>query len=143
MERACIECKKVPAADQYYDIDIGRVCRSCFNDNSADRVVKPTFTKKVCLYHKCSTYNSNQMGAHEMPWCDIVAVQTVGVQKPNTQYDETLGGMNGNIGRHYYKDWTEFCQQKDKLIHAQKDWAKYRRTFGRKRPQSRGKSHAY
>jgi len=133
MERACIECKQVPKENGYYDIDIGRVCHGCFVSNNESVVSKPKFTKKVCLVHKCSTYNPNQMGAHEMPWCDIVSIETNGVQKPKTNYDEALGGLNGNIGRHYYKDWTEFCQQKDKMIHAQKNWDKYRNEFGRRK----------
>ena len=133
MERACIECKQVPKALGYYDIDIGRVCHSCFISAPEASVVKPTFSKKVCLTHKCSTYNPNLMGSHTMPWCDIVTVETVGVQKPKTKYDDSLGGLNGNIGRQYYKDWTEFCQQKDKLIHAEKNWTKYRNEFGRRK----------
>jgi hypothetical protein len=139
MDKACIECKQIPLKG-YYDINIGRICGSCFISNNEPIVTKPTFTKKVCLTHKCSTYNPNLMGSHTMPWCDIVSVETVGIQKPKTKYDETLGGLNGNIGRQYYKDWTEFCQQKDKMIHAQKNWDKFRSEHGRTR---RKKQYAY
>ena len=131
MEKACIECKSVPK-DRYYDINIGRICVACFSTNNESTVTKPRFTKKVCTVHRCSTYNPNQMGAHEMPWCDIVSIETAGIQKPKTQYDEKLGGLNGNIGRHYYKDWTVYCQQKDKMLHAEKNWVKYRNEFGRR-----------
>lgn len=131
LERACIECKQVPV--KYYDIDIGRVCHDCFNSKSELVITKPTFTKKVCTTHKCSTYNSNQMAAHEMPWCNIVSVETIGIVKPKTQYDSSMGGLNGNIGRHYYKDWTEYCQQQDKLTHAQKNWIKFRNEHGRRK----------
>jgi hypothetical protein len=133
MEKVCIECKNTPQPNEYFDIDIGRICNNCFNINIKSTVTKPRFVKKVCLTHKCSSYNTGLMASHEMPWCDIVTVETAGVQKPKTQYDESLGGLNGNIGRHYYKDWTEYCQQKDQMIHAEKTWENFRNIHGRRK----------
>lgn len=138
MEKACIECKQIPGSKVgYFDIDIGRICYDCFSVNNETDVEKPKFIKKVCSVHKCSTYNHNMMAKHEMPWCDIVSVETTGVQKPKTKYDETLGGLNGNIGRHYYKDWIEYVQQKDKMISAEKSWKKFRDIHGRRRKSRR------
>ncbi len=141
--RACIECKKTP--EEFYTVDIGIICLKCFTNNDLGKLkddkTKPTFIKKVCTVHKCSSYNPNLMARHEMPWCDIVAIETVGITKPKTKYDESLGGLNGNISRHYYKDWTTYCQQKDKMIHAEKKWEIYRKLNGR--PQRRKKRYAY
>lgn len=133
MERACIECKSIPEKDRYFDIDIGRICHDCFLLDSEPKVNNRVFVKKVCNVHRCSTYNMNMMGSHEMPWCDIVSVETVGIQYPKTKYDPALGGMNGNIGRHYYRDWEIYCQQKDKMIHAEKRWEQFRNQHGRKK----------
>lgn len=139
MEQACIECHATPQHG-YFNLDIGIICIRCFTNNSQPTIARRVFVKLVCVIHKCSTYNSRLMGSHEMPWCDIVSIQTSGIQKPKTQYDEKIGGCNGNINRHYYRDWEIYSQQKDKMINAEKKWKTFRDTHGRK---LRRKKYAY
>ncbi len=62
------------------------------------------------------------MGRHEMDWCDIIIEETVGIRKP-----KTFGGINGNVGRAYFKDWDEYVQRHDRNKHNIKVWEKYQR----------------
>ena len=62
------------------------------------------------------------MARHEMPWCDISTEETVGLRRP-----KTYGGMNGNVGRAYFKDWNEYVQRHDRNRHDIKVWEKYQR----------------
>jgi len=62
------------------------------------------------------------MARHEMPWCDIITEVTVGLRKP-----KTFGGMNGDVGRTYFKDWNEYVQRHDRNKHNIKVWEKYQK----------------
>jgi hypothetical protein len=80
------------------------------------------------------------MAKHEMPWCDIVSVETNGIIKPKTKYEPSLGGCNGDISRKHYRDWEIYSQQRDKMVNAEKRWAEFRDTHGQKK---RRKKYAY
>jgi len=80
----------------------------------------PIFTRWICRKHNCGSYNFNNLGRHEMPWCDIVTEDTAGIIRP-----KTFGGYNGDVSRHYFKDWILYSRTEDMDRHALKAWNNY------------------
>lgn len=139
----CIECKTLEG-NQYFMLSTGEfICHSCFSRGKPDQ--KPTnkqhlpmFTKWKCLKHNCHSYNFNMLGRHEMPWCEIITEVTVGIVKPKTS-----GGLNGNLGKHYFPDWIEYVQKNDMEIHAIKSWQKFTKTIPSKKKKEYSSKNKY
>ena len=99
--RPCQECGSTTSP---FFIVIGdkAICQPC-----ADKVPKKNgkiqapriFIRYVCKTHNVGTYNPNTMSQrHEMPDCDIVKEETLGIIRP-----ATYGGVNGDISRVHFQ----------------------------------------
>ena len=148
MPFTCTECLQEDKI-KYYLIPDTRsyICSDCFSKEPEKinlKNSKPKFIRLRCIVHKCSTYNPSLMAKHEMPWCDIYSEETVGVIKPNTEYDSSIGGLNGNISRTYYPDWVSSIQERDRAKHEIASWSKYQRRHKvRKENKKPSKRYAY
>ncbi len=132
MLKTCVECMRddqkryllIPGSGAF-------VCESCFTkkpDQPLRKISgKRRFIRWRCKVHECGSYNFSMLGRHEMPWCDISTEETVGLRRP-----KTYGGINGNVGRAYFKDWIDFHKQKDEEKHAVKRWKDYRDKHGKR-----------
>lgn len=115
----CISCS-TRDADNYHLIEGIYQCDPCFKKGThlvPNKQHLPMFIRWHCLTHNCGSYNFNRLGKHEMPWCDIVKEETVGIL-----YPKTFGGVNGNVGRHYFRDWQEYARREDMQVHYIKAW---------------------
>lgn len=124
----CVECKS-PERKKYLLIPGTRqfICYDCFTkDNSPKSPSQPqhlpVFTRWVCKKHKCGSYNFNQLLRHEMPWCDIITEDTVGVIKPKTFGNP---GGKGDLNRDKFPDWVEYSRRNDVDLHKMVSWNRY------------------
>ncbi len=135
----CLNCGSTNSR-QYFMVKGGFECNKC--QSGVDNIViqkphLPLFERWICTVHNCGSYNFNRLGAHEMPWCDIITEVTIGVIKP-----KTFGGYNGNVNRHYFRDWQEHCKKKDMEKHAISVWRKYTK-YIKTKSKFKGKKHTY
>jgi len=119
----CIQCHTTDS-QKFYLISPNKFkCGDCYTVHKSPGIEKqhlPLFERWVCLIHNCGSYNFNTLSRHEMPWCEIVKETTVGIIKP-----KTFGGVNGNITRHYFRDWQEQAKRTDMEKYAISAWKKF------------------
>ena len=119
---ACVRCGGESTDLKKLEGKAGYVCVKCYTGKSpVKHRVRPKFTRWICKRHECGSYNFGNLVRHEMDWCDIVFESSTVIKKPNT-----FGGYNGDVGRHYFKDWQEYCvdkQRSDHLVIAYNNWS--------------------
>ena len=79
------------------------------------------FNRWICITHDCGSYKFKNLVDHEIPSCEIITVQTVGVIKP-----KTWGGFNGDVSRKYIPEWINFHREKQMQENALENWRVYR-----------------
>ncbi len=124
---ACAQCGKPSGSgDNIHKLQgkEGFVCHECHTGKPMVKKKKNSrqkFTRWICKRHNCGSYNFGNLVRHEMDWCDIVFESSSLIKKPGT-----FGGFNGNVGRHYFKDWNEYCvdkQRQEFLVNAYNKWS--------------------
>mgnify|MGYP001365287061 CR=1 FL=1 len=114
----------------------GFVCHECLTGKKQEVKIKKAPKHKwqrwICKTHDCGSYNFGNLVRHEMPWCEIVYESSVMLKKP-----KTFGGMNGDVGRHHFKDWQSFCVEKERRDHLVTSYNKW------SNKKSRRRKHAY
>ena len=124
---ACARCgKQSDNGDSIHKLEgqKGYVCDQCFTGKTVVKKKKSSrqkFTRWICKRHNCGSYNFGNLVRHEMDWCDIVFEASSVIKRP-----ATFGGFNGDVGRHYYKDWQEYCidkQRQEFLVNAYNKWS--------------------
>jgi len=88
----------------------------------------PVFIRWRCTVHNCGSYSFDNLASHEIDSCNIIREETVGVLKP-----KTWGGMNGNVSRHYVKEWIADCRDKQMEENKILQWIYYRKKVIKKR----------
>lgn len=79
------------------------------------------FNRWTCVTHSCGSYNPSNLGRHEIPSCEIVYTETVGVVKP-----KTWGGFNGDVSRKFLKEWNDYNREKQIQENAMANWEQYK-----------------
>ena len=135
----CAQCGKPSSSgDNLHNLQgkVGYVCHECFTGKKIEKVQKKPasykWTRWICKTHNCGSYNFGGLDIHEMPLCEIVYESSTRLKRP-----KTFGGMNGDVGRHWFKDWSSFCVEKERRDHLVNSYNKW------SNKKSRRKRNAY
>lgn len=82
----------------------------------------PVFPRWRCIEHDCGSYSFSNLSNHQIDSCIILREETVGVVRP-----KTWGGFNGNVSRHYMKEWINECRNKQMEENKILQWILYRK----------------
>ena len=123
MTLLCSKCKTMQRSLNRKEGEPGLICDKCAGKKIKQKIsksAKQKFTRWICKRHDCGSYNFNALVRHEMDWCNIVYESSSTIKTP-----KTFGGMNGNVGRHYFRDWQEYCKDKERSSHVITAYSKW------------------
>lgn len=75
-----------------------------------------------CLTHGCGSTKFNNLSRHAWGACTIV--KKVGKLQKNTWHDSSIGGLNGDVSRKFYRDWDRYCLEKQQRTQKKENWVK-------------------
>jgi len=75
-----------------------------------------------CKTHECGSTKFNNLSRHEWEACTIVKKN--GEPPKNTWHNSTIGGLNGDVSRKFYKDWDKLCLERQQREQKKQNWIK-------------------
>jgi len=75
-----------------------------------------------CLTHECGSTKFNNLARHSWDACSIQ--KKVGQLQKNTWHNATIGGLNGDVSRKFYKDWDKLCLEGQQRGQKKIIWAR-------------------
>ena len=75
-----------------------------------------------CLTHECGSTKFNNLTRHAWEACNIS--KKMGQCRTSTWHNKSIGGLNGDVSRKFYREWDKFCLDKQQMYQKKDNWVR-------------------